>query len=285
MSGVIVRLEHFFYALGACGNRCYGRFVPDSRRHRGADPADERLFGGESLGALREATADLCWLLDRGYAIASATELVGNRYSLAARQRLAVARCACSEVAARHRESRRVDVHALRGEELWLDGLNVLTGLEVALSGGIILIGRDDCCRDIAGLHSHYRKVEETVPAAELVGELCASFGVARCCWWLDKPVSNTGRLKAVLLEVAARRGWKWTVELVYSPDSVLAKAQHVIATGDSAVLDRCQRWFNLVRVILAERIPAARTVALSVVSPPVIPERSGCGAAAIGEN
>lgn len=230
------------------------------------------MFRPEFVGVLRQATSDLCWLLDRGYALPSATELVGNRYSLAARQRLAVARCACSDVAARHRGSRQVDATALQGAELWLDGLNVLTGLEVALSGGVILIGRDGCCRDVAGLHRHYRKVEETLPAARLVGELAAAAGVTRCRWWLDKPVSNTGRLKVVLLEVAAEEGWDWEVELVYSPDTVLATTEHIIATADSAVLDRCQRWFNLVRTLVGMRIPGARTVELSVVSPPVIP-------------
>ena len=36
-------------------------------RHRGADPEDERLFGAGRLAALRQATRDLCRLLDHGY--------------------------------------------------------------------------------------------------------------------------------------------------------------------------------------------------------------------------
>jgi len=140
-----------------------------SRRHRGPDPEDERSFGPKRLATLREATGDLCWLLDRGYGIASATELVGDRYRLSRRQRIAIARCACSKAARERRQEHRVAPNKLRGQELWLDGFNVLTAVETALGGGVILIGRDGCCRDVAGIYSRYHKVAETVPALRAI--------------------------------------------------------------------------------------------------------------------
>ena len=42
---------------------------------------------------------DLSWLLGRGYAIVSAVKLVGDRWSLTERQRMAVRRAACSDEA------------------------------------------------------------------------------------------------------------------------------------------------------------------------------------------
>ena len=57
----------------------------------------------------------------------------------------------------------------LAGQELWIDGFNLLILIESALAGGIILIGRDGCCRDLAGLHGTYRDVAETRTAAELI--------------------------------------------------------------------------------------------------------------------
>jgi hypothetical protein len=110
-------------------------------RHRGADPEDERSFGTGCLHALRQATGDLCWLLDHGYGIASATELVGDRHHLTRRQRIAIARCACSREDKERRKSNCVGTADLRGQELWLDGFNVLTVIESALGGGVILIG------------------------------------------------------------------------------------------------------------------------------------------------
>lgn len=238
--------------------------MPDTRRHRGLAPEDAQSFSADVHPRLRQATQDLSWLLTRSYAVRSATELVGNRYDLSSRQRLAVARCACSDEHLRDRRRRELRTDQIAGEELWIDGLNVLTALEVALSGGVILLGRDGCCRDIAGVHRQYRDVEETSAAIVLVSEMAAVWQVGKCSWWLDRPVSNTGRLKHLILDIAASRQCDWEVELVYSPDAVLARTEHVVATSDSVILDRCQRWHNLVRAIMDARISASCVVDLS---------------------
>ena len=219
---------------------------------------DARLFGDGQLPALRAAVRDLCWLLDHGYASHSATELVGNRHNLASRQRMAVARCVCSAEAVQQRRRAQLTADVVKGKELWLDGYNVLTVLESALGGGVVLLGRDGCCRDIAGIHRRYRKVNETKPALQLIGQTIASWGVSCCRWWLDKPVSNSGRLKTLILEQAQAAGWNMAVELDFNPDKVLYQSGHVIATSDGVVLERCQQWVNLARHIIAEQVPDA---------------------------
>jgi hypothetical protein len=238
--------------------------VARHQSHRGPAAKDAKLFGELQLPALRQATRDLCWLLDHGYASHSATELVGNRHNLTSRQRMAMGRSACSVAAARHRQQLLVEPIRVQGRELWLDGYNVLTVLESALSGGVVLLGRDGCCRDIAGIHRRYRKVNETLPVLRLIGETAAQWGVTWCRWWLDKPVSNSGRLKALILEAAAAAGWNASVELVFNPDRVLWESPEVIATSDGVVLDRCRNWVNLARQIIAERLPQTRLVDLS---------------------
>lgn len=232
--------------------------------HRGPASKDERLFGTRQLPALRAATHDLCWLLDHGYASRSATELVGNRHNLTSRQRMAVSRCACSADAAQLRRQLQLAPAGVRSRELWLDGYNVLTVLESALAGGVVLLGRDGCCRDIAGIHRRYHKVNETAPVLRLIGETVAGWGVTCCHWWLDKPVSNSGRLKAFIHEIATAAGWNMPVDLVFNPDKVLWESEHVIATSDGVVLDRCHQWVNLTRQVLADRVPQARLVELS---------------------
>ena len=237
--------------------------MPKTLRHRGPDPEDARSFGARSLERLKAGASDLCWLLGRGYGITSATELVGDRHHLTRRQRIAVARCACSQTAAERRAAHSVTAPALRGQELWLDGFNVLTAVETALGGGVILIGRDGCCRDVAGIYSHYHKVAETIPALRLIGEYIARHEVTRTRWWLDSPVDNSGRLKAVIQEVAREENWPWEVELVLNPDRVLSSADQVVCSSDHEILDRCQRWFNLSREVISTHAPKARVVDL----------------------
>lgn len=232
--------------------------------HRGPASQDEHLFASARLPLLRTAAADYCWLLDRDYAPRSALELVGNRYSLTARQRMAVSRYACSEADVFRRAKSRIETAAVRSRELWVDGYNVLTLIESALSGGIVIACRDQCFRDIAGVHRRYRKVSETIPALELVGKAISNLQVTVCRWWLDQPVSNSGRLKALISEMAQEKGWNMDVELVFSPDHVLSRTEHVVASSDGIILDRCTGWLNLAREIIINEIQTARIVDLT---------------------
>lgn len=238
--------------------------MPDQRKHRGPHPEDRQLFAAARHTNLREATRDLSWLLTRGYASRSALKLVGDRYRLDARQRVAIGRCACSEHAAARRQQHQVTPADLADQQLWIDGYNLLTSIEAALSGGVILHARDGCYRDMASMHGSYRKVAETLPALEILGELLADWKVAACRWLFDQPVSNSGRLKSLLQQFAAEHGWNWQAELVVDPDAVLRSSAQVVASSDSQVLDQAQRWFNFARVAIDARVRQAWIVDLS---------------------
>ncbi|MHC4214458.1 MAG: DUF434 domain-containing protein [Planctomycetota bacterium] len=238
--------------------------MPDRRTHRGQHPQDSKLFGVKALESLRSAVADMSLLLSKGYAQTSTLKLVGDKFGLTQRQRLAVMRSACSDEQVSGRENKRVEVAQIVGQPLVIDGYNLLISVEAAMSGGFVFIGRDGCFRDLAGIHGTYRKVSETVPAIELIGRLLEGVGVSNVLWLLDRPVSNSGRLKTLINELAGENEWAWTVELVVSPDAVLAKSEHIIATSDSAVLDKCCRWVNLARCIIESELPKANLVEMS---------------------
>jgi len=157
-------------------------------------------------------------------------------------------RCACSDTALHDRTARQIPGDALRGASLLIDGYNVLTTMEAALGGGVILHARDGCYRDMASMHGSYRKVAETIPALEHLADALLALGASHATWLLDAPVSNSGRLRQVMQELAAARGWDFTIEIVPDPDAVLTRSEEIVATADAAILDRCGRWFNLAR-------------------------------------
>jgi hypothetical protein len=214
--------------------------------------------------ALRGATADLAWLLGRGYPDAAALKLVGDRYRLVERQRMAVRRATCTDAARLGRQARRLEPGAIAGRALAIDGFNVLTTIEAALGGAVVLACRDGTYRDLAGVHGTYRRVAETRPALGILAECLAALGVASCVWYLDRPVSNSGRLRAEILGRAEEDGADWRVELVPSADPCLIASREVVASADSGVLDRCGPWFNLARSAVEAGVPAARVVDLS---------------------
>jgi hypothetical protein len=230
--------------------------MPDTRRHRGPHPLDKTLFAPEKLPVLREAVHDYSWFLGRGYAAKSALELIGNRYSLHERQRKAVMRATCSAQAQKERISR--EVVSIAAQHIWLDGYNVLTTVEAALSGGLIVQSYDGCYRDIASLHGTFHSVEETIPAIEIVGQFLDGQGATQVIWLLDSPVSNSGRLKTLLRETAARHQWNWDIELVFNPDARLKETSEIVVTADGVILDSCQQWFNLARHTIDAAVPDA---------------------------
>jgi hypothetical protein len=252
--------------------------MPDRRQHRGPHPEDARLFAAQAWPVLRSAVADVCWLLDRGYAGTSSLKLVGDRHALTQRQRVAVGRCSCSQAAVEGRGARQIESSQLSGRLIAIDGYNVLTTVEAALAGGVLLAGRDRVLRDMASVHGSFRKVAETLPAIELSGKFLARCGATECRWYLDTPVSNSGRLKTLLRETAEAHGWPWQVELVASPDRVLRDISRdqpdaVVATSDSAILDGCGPWVDLARAVAGSAGGEARIVDLW-------PERSVAAAA-----
>jgi len=204
---------------------------------------------------LREAVADLSWLMERGYAATSAVTIVGDRYGLHARQRMAVARASCSQTSLVKRSTSLVKTDALAGQPLLIDGFNLLISIESALSGGVILQCRDGCYRDIASVHGSYRSVEETDRALILIGEKLSGLGPSQVTWVLDQPVSNSGRLRARMLDTANENGWNWNVELAMSPDKVLMMSNDVGVTSDSTILDNVGRWTNIAASIIEDMV------------------------------
>ena len=198
--------------------------MPDKRTHRGPHPADEKLFAAGAVSNLQSAIVDFSLLLTKGYAEKSALKLVGDRFSLTERQRLAIMRSACSDQQLASRRQRCIAMENLAGQSIAIDGYNVLITVEAAMSGGVIFKGRDGCFRDLASIHGTYRKVTETIPAVELIGQFLREVGAGKALWLLDSPVSNSGRLKTLIGELARKNNWDWEIELLLSPDTELKK-------------------------------------------------------------
>jgi len=214
------------------------------------------LFAPASLARLRGATEDLSWLLGRGYQTKSALKLVGDRFGLRERQRLAVARAACSEEARARRLASRVEPGGAAGAALAVDGFNLVITIEAALSGGALVLCRDGCLRDLSSVHGSYRAVSETERAVVLAGEALAALGPSSVLWLLDSPVSNSGRLAQRVRELAASRGWPWAVEAVFNPDRTIVETGRVAVTSDSNVIDRARAWLNLSRLVVEQHVP-----------------------------
>lgn len=229
------------------------KFMTDKRQHRGAHPKDNEIFSLEKVPLLRRATEELLWLLTRGYAIKSALKLVGDRHNLTERQRLALSRTACSDDSLKRRQEKRLSVYDVSDENLIIDGFNLIITTEAALSGGVLFICRDGCIRDLSSVHGSYRSVQETENAIRLIGKALQTLKPKSAKWFLDSPISNSGRLAAEIRKAARENGWNWTVETAFNPDAEIIASNDIAVTSDSIVLDGVRRWINFNEYLIQE--------------------------------
>lgn len=234
--------------------------MADSRR--GFVPTDEKEFNKESQAVLRRAQRDILYLFEQGYPIKNASTFVGNHFMLSERQRLAIVRATAEESVLELRRKKQL-TKDMNGRKAVIDGLNVIITLEVALSEGTLIRCMDHTIRDLAGLRGTYRLIDKTEEAIRMIGEKLTSLKPSEAVFYLDSPVSNTGRLKQKIFEVLEGYPFLVKVELVNNADVILEKLENVI-TGDAIILNKCDSWFNLAAEIIDERLPNLECIDLS---------------------
>jgi len=229
---------------------------------RGYDPEDAARFSPESLAMLRKAQQEVHWLLDRGYRSESAVQFVGNRYQLALRQRIALARATASTLQCGRRNAAKLPLCLAKEGHLLIDGFNMIINLEVALSGSLMILCNDGVFRDLAGLRGSYGVIGQTEKALALIGDAFRQLAIPGATFLLDAPVSNSGRLKELIRSHASGWGIPVEVALVPNADHVLAGEERIVS-GDSGVLDACASWLDITGMIIREYLKNAWIIRL----------------------
>ena len=220
---------------------------------RGFVPTDERDFGEKSLPTLRKAAEEVYYLLCRDYPVTSTTRFIGNHYLLSERQRLALARTISPKGNILSRKSR--EVSDVTEKTLYIDGFNVIIGLEIAYSDSMLFECMDGTIRDLAGLRGTYRLIPQTDLAITALLQTLEESHVQKAVIYLDKPVSNSGRLKQRIYELANNNISFELDVLIEDPVDAILKTKPLIASADAIILDKCAEWFNLVKCVIDKRI------------------------------
>ena len=203
---------------------------------RGYVPDDKRDFSEKAMTSIRAAADDIYYLLNHGYNMKSASVFVGNHYMLSERQRLALARMVSPE------------------EQLVLRTQKCKTVLEDGEVDGTV--------RDLAGLRGTYSLIDKTPGAIHLAGKALSGMNISKAVFYMDAPVSNTGRLAACIHHELSGYGFEVETEVINNVDSVLSGLGNVI-TGDAIILDKCISWINFVRGIIDTEFPGYTYVTL----------------------
>lgn len=221
---------------------------------RGYVPTDEKEFKGDNLNKLYKASEDLLYLLNRGYKIKGASTFICNHYLLSERQRLSLVRGLSKNDDIKIRKDKEVNDFS-GAKVIHIDGFNTIITLEVALSNSLIIKSMDETIRDLAGLRGTYSVIDKTEIAIKLIGNFLLEHKIEKAIFYLDKPVSNSGRLKMKILDIFKDTELQIEVENIDNVDSTLKSKENVV-TSDAIILDNCISWINLNKYIIEEKIP-----------------------------
>lgn len=227
--------------------------MSDKIVRRGYVSTDIKEFNEEAMKKLKEAQKDIFMLINRMYDIKKVSTFVGNHYLLSERQRMALMRSTSSKLALEIRRKKEITI-SLKEKTVYIDGFNLIITLEVALSGSTLMKCMDGTIRDLAGLRGTYKLIDKTDIAINLIGEKLYELKVNKVVFYLDSPISNSGRLKMKILELLNKYSYNVEVYLVNNADIILEKLENVI-TSDAIILDKCKSWINLALNIIDESL------------------------------
>lgn len=152
------------------------------------------------------------------------------------------------------------------GSTVSIDGFNTVITLEVALSGSLLLKCMDGTVRDLAALRGTYRLIDKTEQAISMIGGMLEQLEIGEAVFYLDAPVSNSGRLAEQIRAALQQAPFAVRVEVIHDVDVTLEKLDNVI-TSDAIILDKCISWINLNSRIIEENIGAYPYVDFSVLN------------------
>lgn len=194
------------------------------------------------------ALRDYRYLLDRGYSRESILQLVISRYKLSDVEKSILYRCVHSRVEASKIKNKIVGWREIRGEELVVDGYNVLITLDTSLSGEEVYVGDDGIVRDVRKSYRKYTfQLEETSRVLKVLAEHLESLKPRKVIVIYDSQVSWSGKLKVLTREVLSEKV-ECEILVVRNADKTLIGfgEEGIIATSDIIVLREVKRVFDL---------------------------------------
>ena len=213
------------------------------------------------LAVLRQAAADLRYLLNRGYPREASLALVGNRYDLDRRARQILHRGVFAEDLAHDRLAKLRPLADAAGRPLAVDGHNVLITLECALRGMPLVLADDGFIRDVAELSRAFRVSRQTDLALELLADYLKTQQTAPVTVLYDAPMSKSGELARRTREIFTARGLTPEVSAAPVPEKELLVFPGAIATSDTHLIDAQDDLIDLAGEIIRREAERGRQV------------------------
>ena len=213
------------------------------------------LVGTANSNALQKAAADFRYLLNRGYPRKATLEIVGNRYGFTYDERHLLHRGVFSDADSESRKGKIIPIKAIQGKDLAIDGHNVLITVEAGLSGWPLILADDGFVRDISGVSGNFKKTAVTEKALQVIVAFLKKWGPHNTLFLFDAPISKSGILAQELRVLLEKEGVSGDALAEKVPEKTLIGFQGVVATSDTAIIDRSEKVIDLAGDIIRTKI------------------------------
>jgi hypothetical protein len=203
---------------------------------------------------LQKPSEDFRYLLNRAYSRKAALELVGNRYQLTSDQRHLLHRGVFSDTDSKGRQKKKISPNQIPGCDLIIDGYNVLITIEAGLSGRPLIFGDDGFIRDISGLSGNFQKTETTMRALEHLLNVLKGMKPRQALFLFDSPISRSGELALEVRGRMQKENLPGDAMAVRVPEKILIGFPGIVATSDTAIVDRSHKVVDLAGYVLSRQ-------------------------------
>ncbi|MDF1557618.1 MAG: DUF434 domain-containing protein [ANME-2 cluster archaeon] len=199
------------------------------------------------------AVCDIRYLLEKGYPRAGAITYVSNHYRLDINTRHVFGRVIYTEEMAHARKKRTIECNELAGKEIWVDGYNVLIGVESALKGESVYLCDDGFLRDTRGVFRNYRCSDVTIRALEYIFGQLAHCAPGMVKFLFDSQISKSGELAKWVDDRMEKAGLKGSARTSKHVDFELKHCGNIVATSDGTIIDAVNKVANIQVWVLQE--------------------------------
>jgi hypothetical protein len=207
---------------------------------------------------IKKAAIDIRYLLDNGYPPKSAVGFVCDHYRLDGDSRHILSRTVIAGSICEKRRKKFLPCYKIRGDDIIIDGYNIIIGMESILEKKAILCD-DGVVRDIKGVSRNFRTSENTHKAIELILSFLKEKSPSQVFFIFDSQISKSGELVKLLCEKIPGSGLKGNANTSRHVDHDLKVSHYIVASSDGVIIDAAEKVVNLLFCMICE-IPYLET-------------------------
>lgn len=201
---------------------------------------------------LKDAIHDLRYLLNQGYPRDSAVEFVSNHYLLEIDDRHLLTRCVFSKDEVMDHRSRKISSDEVRGEEVGIDGYNVLITVESILGGSRVIRCDDGFIRDLQATFGKYKITDATDEAVLEILKKFSEMDPQKIFFFFDEQVSKSGELAGLVRRELDKIGIDGDAQTARGADAKVWNFE-VSASSDRVIIQKSKRVLDLPETIIGD--------------------------------